>query len=669
MSKQRIQLSDHFTYFRLLRFVLPCIGTTLFTSIYGIVDGLCVSNFVGKTAFAAVNLIIPLPMLLGTIGFMLGTGGSAIVGITLGEGDQKKADRYFTLFLLAALVSVSVLAVLGIVFLRPIAVLLGAKGELLDYAVRYGRILMLALPPFALQNMFQSIFVTAEKPHLGFWFTVGAGCTNIVLDVLIVGVWGWGVEGAAIATFISQLVGGVLPVFYFIDRSNSSRLHLCKTSFYSKVLRDACINGSSELMTNLSMSLVNILYNYQLLRLAGENGVAAYGVIMSAVFLFVAVFEGYAVGSAPIVSFHYGARNHTEVHNLYRKSLRLIALMSVVLTAAALLLVHPLMTVLRVDPAAWAETRTYLLVVCAGLVGSIGYNLNAGILGGMGNSSTTLLFLAVSTILNIFLDLALVLAVPLGVLGVALGTVIAQLCSWLFGIWYINRRYPQLAIHPFNGIFDRRLFCEIIRIGLPSGIQMSLVALGAMGVLSKVNSYGKAFTAGFNVGNKLDTLSFLPVQSLAAAVISFVGQNMGASREDRVRQGVRITVTMAVVWTVLSSALVVWLSVPLSRIFSPDPAVIAASARYLQCVMPPYVLFAILFVLNSAMRGAGDSLYPMVNVVASVILLRVPFLYLLANRFGPDAMYWSYGIGWAVACALSVYHYAAGKWRGKYRSE
>ena len=212
------------------------------------------------------------------------------MGITLGEGDQKKADRYFTLFLLAALISVSVLAVLGIVFLRPIAVLLGAKGELLDYAVRYGRILMVSLPTFALQNMFQSFFVTAEKPHLGFWFTVGAGCTNMVLDVLMVGIWGWGVEGAAIATFISQLVGGVLPVFYFIDRSNSSRLHLCKTSFYSKVLRDACINGSSELMTNLSMSLVNILYNYQLLRLAGENGVAAYGVIMYAAFLFVAVF-------------------------------------------------------------------------------------------------------------------------------------------------------------------------------------------------------------------------------------------------------------------------------------------------------------------------------------------------------------------------------------------
>ena len=275
MPKKAIQLSDHFTYSRLLRFVLPCIGTMLFTSIYGIVDGLCVSNFVGKTAFAAINLIMPLPQMLGTVGFMLGTGGSAIVGITLGEGDRKKADRYFSMFMWAALISAGVLAVLGIVFLRPVAVLLGAKGELLDYAVRYGRILMLALPGFALQNLFQSFFVTAEKPHLGFWFTVGAGCTNMVLDVVMVGMLHWGVEGAALATLISQLVGGVLPVFYFIDRNNTSCLHLCRTQFYGRVLWDACINGSSELMTSLSMSLVNILYNFQLLRLVGENGVAA----------------------------------------------------------------------------------------------------------------------------------------------------------------------------------------------------------------------------------------------------------------------------------------------------------------------------------------------------------------------------------------------------------
>ena len=420
---------------------------------------------------------------------------------------------------------------------------------------------------------------------------------------------------------------------------------------------------------NFLQQFYNMVDSWVVGNYVSDAALAAVGVGFPVIFLFTSLFSGIATGGTVVIAQSFGAgkpeRVRSAIDSLYTAFIRSI----LPITAAALLLVEPLMTVLRVDPAAWAETRTYLLVVCAGLIGNIGYNLNAGILNGVGNSSTTLLFLMVSTVLNILLDLTLVLAVPLGVLGVALGTVIAQACSWLFGIWYINRNYPQLAIHPFSGVFDRKLFWEIIRIGLPSGIQMSLVALGSMCVLSRVNSFGKAYTAGFNVGNKLDTLAFLPTQSMAAAVISFVGQNLGAGREDRARQGVRITVTLAVVWTVLSSAAVVWLSDPLSRIFSPDPAVIAASARYLQCVMPPYVLFSTLFVLNSAMRGAGDSVYPMVNVVASVILLRVPFLYLLADRFGPDYMYWSYGIGWAVACALSVYHYVSGKWRGKYRSE
>ena len=339
MPKKAIQLSDHFTYSRLLRFVLPCIGTMLFTSIYGIVDGLCVSNFVGKTAFAAVNLIMPLPMLLGTIGFMLGTGGSAIVGITLGEGDREKADRYFSLFVWTALLAGIVLAAVGVLIVRPAAALLGAEGEMLDYAVRYGRLLMASLPTFILQNLFQSFFVTAEKPHLGFAFTVAAGGTNMVLDVLLVGMLHGGVEGAAIATFISQAVGGVLPLLYFLSRRSTSSIHLGRAQWNGGVIRSACINGSSELMTNLSMSLVNILYNFQLLRLAGENGVAAYGVIMYAAFLFVAVFVGYAVGSAPIVSFHYGARNHAEVHNLYQKSLRLIAVVAVSMTAVSMVLI------------------------------------------------------------------------------------------------------------------------------------------------------------------------------------------------------------------------------------------------------------------------------------------------------------------------------------------
>lgn len=417
---------------------------------------------------------------------------------------------------------------------------------------------------------------------------------------------------------------------------------------------------------NFLQQFYNMVDSWVVGNYVSDAALAAVGVGFPVIFLFTSLFSGIAIGGTVVIAQAFGAgkpeRVRSTIDSLYTAFVRSI----LPITVVSMLLVEPLMTVLRVDPAARGETRTYLLVVCAGLIGNIGYNLNAGILGGVGSSSTTLLFLMVSTVLNILLDLVLVLVFAMGVLGVALGTVIAQACSWLFGIWYINRNYPQLAIHPFNGAFDRELFREIIRIGLPSGIQMSLVALGSMCVLSKVNSYGKAFTAGFNVGNKLDTLAFLPTQSMAAAVTSFVGQNLGAGREDRARQGVRISVTLAVVWTVLSSAAVVWQCDPLSRAFSPDPAVIAASAQYLRCVMPPYVLFSTLFVLNSAMRGAGDSLYPMVNVVASVILLRVPFLYLLANRFGPDFMYWSYGIGWAVACVLSIRHYVTGKWRGKY---
>ena len=339
------------------------------------------------------------------------------------------------MFLLAALVSVSVLAVLGFVFLRPVAMLLGAKGELLDYAVRYGRILMLALPPFALQNMFQSFFVTAEKPLLGFWFTVGAGCTNMVLDVVMVGMLHWGVEGAAVATLISQLVGGVLPVFYFIDHGNTSRLHLCRTQFYGRVLWDACINGSSELMTNLSMSLVNILYNFQLLRLAGENGVAAYGVIMYAAFLFVAVFVGYAVGSAPIVSFHYGARNHAEVHNLYQKSLRLIAVVAVSMTAVSMVLIPYVARIfVGYDAQLLALTsRAFRLYALSFLI--MGFNVYASsFFTALGDGVTSAL---ISFLRTLVFQLAALLLLPAlwGIDGVWLAVTAAELAALAVSVY------------------------------------------------------------------------------------------------------------------------------------------------------------------------------------------------------------------------------------------
>ena len=426
MSKQTIQLSDHFNYNRLLRFVLPCVGTMLFTSIYGIVDGLCVSNFVGKTAFAAVNLIMPVPMLVGSVGFMLGTGGSAIVGITLGEGDREKADRYFSLFVWTALLAGIVLAVVGILIVRPAAALLGAEGEMLDYAVRYGRLLMACLPAFILQNLFQSFFVTAEKPHLGFAFTVAAGGTNMVLDVLLVGMLHGGVEGAAIATFISQVVGGVLPLFYFLSRRSTSSIHLGRTQWNSGVIRSACINGSSELMTNLSMSLVNILYNYQLLRFAGENGVAAYGVIMYAAFLFAAVFVGYAVGSAPIVSYHYGARNHAELNNLYSKSLRLIGVMAVLMTALSMVLIPYVARIFVGYDAELLALTNHAFRVYALHFFLMGFNVYASsFFTALGDGVTSALISFLRTLLFQLLALIL-LPLVLGIEGVWLAVTVAE---------------------------------------------------------------------------------------------------------------------------------------------------------------------------------------------------------------------------------------------------
>ena len=429
MSKQAIQLSDHFNYSRLLRFVLPCIGTMLFTSIYGIVDGLCVSNFVGKTAFAAVNLIMPLPMLVGSVGFMLGTGGSAIVGITLGEGDREKADRYFSLFVWTALIAGVILAVVGFLAVRPAASLLGAKGEMLDYSVRYGRILMLSLPTFILQNMFQSFFVTAEKPQLGFLITVAAGCTNMVLDVLLVGVLQWGVEGAAIATFISQVVGGGIPMIYFLNRNTTSSIHLGRTKWNGSVLLSACINGSSELMTNLSSSLVNILYNYQLLRFAGENGVAAYGVIMYAAFLFVAVFVGYAVGSAPIVSYHYGARNHDELNNLYTKSLRLIAVVAVTMTALSMLIIPYVARIFVGYDAELLELTSHAFRVYALSFFIMGFNVyGSSFFTALGDGVTSALISFLRTLLFQLIAI-LILPALLGINGVWLAVTAAESCA------------------------------------------------------------------------------------------------------------------------------------------------------------------------------------------------------------------------------------------------
>ena len=334
MKMTDIQLSDHFTCRRLLRFTLPSVLMMVFTSVYSIVDGFFVSNFVGKTPFAAVNFIMPFLIMLGALGFMFGTGGSALIAITLGEGDKARAQRLFSLFVYVTAVCGVILAALGIALLRPIAAWLGAEGPLLEQCVLYGRIILIALPTYMLQYEFQSFFVAAEKPQLGLAFTVASGLTNIVLDMLLVGVWRGGLAGAAAASVISQAVGGLGPVVYFA-RPNSSLMRLTSARLDMRALGKACVNGSSELMSNVSASIVGMLYNAQLMRFAGEDGVAAYGVLMYVNMIFMAAFIGYSVGAAPIVGYHYGAGNRQELKSLLRKSLGIVILCSLAMCALA----------------------------------------------------------------------------------------------------------------------------------------------------------------------------------------------------------------------------------------------------------------------------------------------------------------------------------------------
>lgn len=340
-KKMGIQLSDHFTYSRLFRFTLPSIVMLIFSSLYGVVDGFFVSNFVGKEAFTAVNFIMPFLMILGAIGFLFGTGGGALIARTMGEGNPELANRQFSLVVYVSLGIGVILTVLGFWLLRPVAAFLGAEGVLLEDCVRYGRVILLANPAYILQYEFQCLFATAQKPKLGLYVTVASGLANMVLDALFVAVFPWGLEGAAAATALSQCVGGLLPLLYF-GRKNSSRLRLTRTQWMGRALLKVCGNGSSELLSNISMSLVSMLYNVQLLRYAGQDGVASYGVLMYVMLVFQSIFIGYSIGVAPVVSYQYGAKNSVELRGLRQKSLRVIGAAAVLMFAVALLSAEPL---------------------------------------------------------------------------------------------------------------------------------------------------------------------------------------------------------------------------------------------------------------------------------------------------------------------------------------
>ena len=438
-----IQLSDHFTYGRLLRFTLPSIVMMIFTSVYTVVDGIFVSNFVGKTSFAALNLIWPVIQLMGAMGFLFGTGGSALVARLLGEGKRERANRVFSLLVYTAAVSGIVISAAGILLLRPIAVLLGAEGEMIGLCVLYGRVLLPFTALFMLQVLFQSFLVVAERPKLGLAVTIAAGAANMVLDALFVAGFRWGLAGAALATGLSQTVGGLIPLVYFCS-GRSGALRLGRTGFDGGALLRTCANGASEMMSNLSMSVVSILYNFQLLHLAGEDGVAAYGVLMYLNFIFTAVFLGFSVGSAPIVSYHYGAESHGELHSLFRKSLTVTAACGVAMAAAAWLLARVLSGIfVGYDPALMAMTERGVRIYALSFLPA-GLNIfGSAFFTALNNGAVSA---AISFLRTLLFQVAAVLVLPvfLGLDGVWLAVVAAEglaLCVTAAFLAKLRNRY------------------------------------------------------------------------------------------------------------------------------------------------------------------------------------------------------------------------------------
>lgn len=436
MSKQPIRLSDHFSYAKLLRFTLPSICMMVFTSIYGVVDGLFVSNFAGKTPFAAINLVMPFIMILGGMGFMIGTGGTALVSKLLGEGKKDEAHSTFSMMVLFTLLLGLVLSAVGFLTMRPVSYFLGATDAMIDDCVLYGRIVTGFTFAFMLQNVFQSFFIAAEKPRLGLIVTVAAGVTNMALDALFIAVFDWGVAGAAIATGLSQCVGGVLPLIYFL-RPNDSLLRMRPTALRLRPILQACGNGSSELMSNISSSLVGMLYNFQLMRLIGEDGVSAYGVLMYVQFIFVAIFIGYSIGSAPVVSFHFGAQNHGELKNLLRKSVLLMSSGGVLLTVAARLLSALLAHLFVGYDAVLFDLTTHAFRLFSWSFLLAGFNIfTSGFFTALNNGAISA---AISFLRTLVFQTASVLILPLllGVDGIWWAITVAEIFAFLISLLFL----------------------------------------------------------------------------------------------------------------------------------------------------------------------------------------------------------------------------------------
>lgn len=414
---------------------------------------------------------------------------------------------------------------------------------------------------------------------------------------------------------------------------------------------------------SMLQQLYNMVDSWVVGHFVSDAALAAVGMGYPIVNMFIAMFIGMSNGTTITIAQFYGAGKLEKVRDVVDTTYTFFVVSVIPITALALAIAKPLLILMHVEESAMPEAYLYLLIVSGGLIGTIGYNINSGILQGVGNSRASLLFLGISAVMNIVLDLVFVLVFHWGVAGVAVATIISQFCSWLFGVFYINHSYTEFSVRPFCFRFDRRLFRKIMGIGLPNGLQLVSVSLGIVVVMSQVNVFGTTYIAGYNVGHKLDSMAFLPVQAIAAAVTTFVGQNMGAGKEDRVRRSVFVSLACTLGWCAIIISILYPARFAAAAFFTDSQGTIQGAALMLQCMLPFYPFFAIQFTVCSVMRGAGESVVPMLIAMCSQVVLRVPLVYLMANWFGPRYMYYGFGLGWIFGGVATVIYFLTGRWK------
>lgn len=417
------------------------------------------------------------------------------------------------------------------------------------------------------------------------------------------------------------------------------------------------------LIGNIFQQLYNMVDSIVVGNIVGDKALAAVGTGFPVIFMMSSLFMGIGTGATIMISQFYGAKDIENVSNTISTIYTAMIVGVIPLTILGVVISTPLLRLMRVpDDGTLEMASTYMIIIFIGMIGSLGYNINAGILQGLGDSKTSLIFLAIAAIINTVLDVILVFA-GMGVAGAAIATIISQIVSWLFGIFYINRHYESIKIRPFSFIFKKDLFFRAMKIGIPSAIQQVLFSVGTMMMQSLVNSYGSSFMAGFNGANKIDTFAFMPITSFTSAMTTYTGQNVGANDYDRVKKGFRAGMIIAVGFSIAVSAILYPLSGFLMRMFSQEAEVISSGVSYLHCVLPFYFMLAMVFLYGAVMRGAGEMIIPMISSILSLWLARIPIAYLIAAVWGKEYIYLSYAAGWLIGILVSGIYYATGKWK------